>query len=158
MNYLVDTNILTRLADQPHAMHQEALGAVRLLSQQGHMLHVVPQNFYEFWVVATRPASVNGLGKTAADALLDLTYLKGLFLWLDDSPLVYGIWEGLVTGTPIIGKNAHDARFVAAMGVHSLTHLLTYNVQDFRQYPAITAVTPADVLALGPAAPGATTP
>src|SRR5439155_14932138 len=121
-------------------------------------LHVVPQNFYEFWVVATRPASVNGLGKTAAEALLDLTNLKSLFLWLDDSPLVYGVWEGLVTGTPILGKNAHDARFVAAMSVRGLTHLLTFNTQDFRQYPGITAVAPADVLASSPAAPGAKTP
>jgi predicted nucleic acid-binding protein len=98
MNYLIDTNILTRMADPAHAMHQEALDAVTLLIQQGHKLHVVPQNFYEFWVVATRPANVNGLGKTAAEALLDLTNLKGLFLWLDDSPLVYGVWEGLVIG------------------------------------------------------------
>jgi predicted nucleic acid-binding protein len=158
MNYLVDTNILTRIADPAHAMHQEALDAVKLLIQQGHGLHVVPQSFYEFWVVATRPASVNGLGKTPADALLDLTNLKGLFLWLDDSPLVYGVWEGLVTGTPILGKNAHDARLVAAMSVHGLTHLLTFNIQDFRQYPGITVVTPADILTPGPTVPGANPP
>ena len=75
MNYLVDTSILTRMADRVHAMHQEALDAVTLLIQQGHKLHVVPQNFYEFWAVATRPVSVNGLGKTAAQALSDLTNL-----------------------------------------------------------------------------------
>ncbi len=158
MKYLVDTNILTRMADPAHAMHQEARDAVSLLIRQGHKLHVVPQNFYEFWVVATRPVSVNGLGKTAAEAVLDLSTLKGLFLWLDDSPRVYGVWEGLVTGTPILGKNAHDARFVAAMIVHGLTNLLTFNTQDFRQYAAITVVTPADVLASGPAASGAKTP
>ena len=101
MNYLVDTNILTRIADPAHAMHQEALDAVKLLIQQGHRLHVVPQKFY---------------------------------------------WERLVISTPVVGKNGHDARLVAAMTVHRLTHLLTFNAQDFRQYPAITAVTPADVL------------
>jgi predicted nucleic acid-binding protein len=146
MNYLIDTNILTRMADPAHNMHQEALDAVRLLTQQGHKVHVVPQDFYEFWVVATRPVNVNGLGKTAAEAVLDLTNLKGLFLWLDDSPLVYGVWERLVTGTAILGKNAHDARFVSSMTVHGLTHLLTFNAQDFRQYLGITAVTPSDVL------------
>ena len=31
MNYLVDTNILTRMADPAHTMHQEALDAVTLL-------------------------------------------------------------------------------------------------------------------------------
>jgi hypothetical protein len=71
MNYLVATNILTRLADPPHAMHQQAVDAVALLIQQGHKLHIVAQSLYEFWVVATRPANVNGLGKTAAEALLE---------------------------------------------------------------------------------------
>ena len=55
MNYLVDTNILTRIADPAHAMHQEALDAVKLLIQQGHKLHVVPQNVYEFWVDVLTP-------------------------------------------------------------------------------------------------------
>jgi predicted nucleic acid-binding protein len=146
MNYLVDTNILTRIADPTHAKHQEPLDAVRLLIRQGHKLHIVAQNLYEFWVVATRPANVNGLEKTAAEALLDLVYLKGLFRWLDDTPLIFSVWENLVTSTPILGKNAHDARFVAAMAVHGLTHFLTFNIQDFRQYPGITPMTPGDVL------------
>ena len=146
MNYLVDTNILTRIADPAHAMHQEALDAVKLLIQQGHKLHVVPQNFYEFWVVATRPVNVNGLGKTAAEAATELANLKALFVLLDETPAIYGVWERLVISTPVVGKNGHDARLVAAMTVHGLTHLLTFNAQDFRQYPAITAVTPADVL------------
>ncbi len=146
MNYLVETNILTRMAEPVHALHREAVDAVRRLTEQGHLLHIVPQNLYEFWVVATRPASVNGLGKTTAEALVDLTNLKGLFLWLDDSPLIYGVWEGVVTGTPIVGKNAHDTRLVAAMTVHGLTHRLTYNTHDFRQYLGITAITPSDTL------------
>ena len=146
MNYLVDTNILTRLAEPGHAMHQPALDAVKLLVRQGHKLHIVPQNLYEFWVVCTRPTSVNGLGKTAADAIVELANLKALFLWLDETQAVYGAWEHLVASTPVVGRNAHDARLVAAMTVHGLTHLLSFNAQDFRQYPAITVVTPADVL------------
>jgi hypothetical protein len=62
MNYLVDTDTLTRLVEPTHAMHQEALDAVTLLIRQAHNLYIVSQNLYEFWVVATRPASVNGLG------------------------------------------------------------------------------------------------
>ena len=52
----------------------------------------------------------------------------------------------LVASTPVLGKNAHDARLVAAMTVHGLAHLLTFNAQDFGQYSGMTAVTPADVL------------
>ena len=51
-----------------------------------------------------------------------------------------------MSSTPVLGKNGHDARFVAAMVTYGLTHLLTFNTQDFRQYAAITAVSPADVL------------
>jgi predicted nucleic acid-binding protein len=146
MNYLVDTNILTRLADPAHAMHQQAVGSVKRLAHQAHKLHIVPQNLYEFWVVCTRPKNVNGLGKTAAEAMVELTNLKTLFEWLDDAPAIYGVWEQIVALTPVLGKNAHDARFVAAMTVYGLTHLLTFNTQDFRQYPAITVLSPADVL------------
>src|SRR5690242_1518797 len=131
MNYLVDTNILTRMADLAHAMHQEALDAVRLLTQQGHKLHVISQNFYEFWVVATRPVNVNGLGKTVAEALADLVCFEGLFHRLDETTPLYSVWKNLVASTPVLGKNAHDARFVAAMAVHGLTHLLTFDAQDF---------------------------
>src|SRR5262249_41045125 len=109
MNYLLDTNILTRLSDPAHAMHQQANDAVSQLINGGHKLHIVPQSFYEFWVVATRPLNVNGLGKTADEALLDITNLKSLFVLLDDPPLLYGVWEKLVSETPILGKNAHDA-------------------------------------------------
>ena len=146
MNYLLDTNILTRLAEPGHAMHRPALDAVKLLARQGDKLHIVPQNLYEFWVVCTRPTGVNGLGKTAAETAAELANLKALFLWLDETPAVYGVWERLVASTPVLGKNAHDARLVAAMTVHGLTHLLTFNARDFRQYPGITATTPAEVL------------
>ena len=158
MNYLVDTNILLRLVDTGHAMHKEALDAVKLLVLQGHKLHIVPQNLYEIWVVCTRPKNVNGLGKTAAEAMSELINLRALFHWLDDIPLVYGVWEHLVSSIPIIGKNGHDARFIAAMTVHGLTHPLTFNIQDFRQYPGITAVSPADILTSGPPVPGAVSP
>ena len=97
MNDLVDTNILTRLVEPTHAIHRQAVDAVTLLIRQAHNLYVVSQNFYEFWVVATRPANVNGLGKTAAEALADLMYFESLFLWLDETVPIYSVWKQLVT-------------------------------------------------------------
>ena len=93
MNYLLDTNILTRLAEPGHAMHQTALDAVKLVARQGHKLfHIVPQNLYEFWVVCTRPINVNGLGKTAAETIVELANLKALFVCLHDTPAICGVW------------------------------------------------------------------
>jgi hypothetical protein len=107
MNYLVDTNILSRLAEPGSAMHQPSVDAVKRLVSAGHKLHIVPQNLYEFWVVCTRPTNVNGLGKTAAEAATELANLKSLFILLDETPAICAVWEQLVTSTPVLGKNGH---------------------------------------------------
>ncbi|QEH35610.1 hypothetical protein OJF2_41630 [Aquisphaera giovannonii] len=146
MNHLVDTNILCRLAEPGHAMHQAALDAVKLLAARGDQLHIVPQNLYEFWVVCTRPVSLNGMGRTAVEALSELRSLKSLFDLLDETPRVFQVWEQLVSTRPVLGRNAHDARLVAAMMVHGLTHILTFNAQDFRGYQGIIAVSPGGIL------------
>jgi hypothetical protein len=121
-------------------MHQPALDAVKRLNHEGHKLHVVPQNLSEFWVVCTRPTSVNGLGKTAPEAVAELAGIKSLFLLAEDTPAVFSAWERLVASIPVLGKNAHDARLVAAMTVHGLSHLLTFNAKDFQSYPGVIAM------------------
>lgn len=45
------------------------------------------------------------------------------------------------------GKPAHDARYVAAMNLHALTHLLTFNTPDFARFPGLVALDPAAVAA-----------
>ena len=93
----------------------------------------------------TRPAAANGLGLSVAQANAKLGRLKGLFPFLADSPAVYMEWERLVISQNITGRNAHDARLVAAMAVHGITHLLTFNGTDFARFPGITVLDPAAV-------------
>lgn len=62
MLVLLDTNILLRLAVPVHPMHLVARHAVIKLQANGDRLVLVPQNIYEYWVVATRPIPNNGLG------------------------------------------------------------------------------------------------
>ena len=50
----------------------------------------VPHTLYEFWVVCTRPTGVNGMGRTAAEAVAELAALKALFRWLDETAAVFG--------------------------------------------------------------------
>jgi predicted nucleic acid-binding protein len=145
MTLLLDSNILLRLAQLSHPMHATAQAAVSALEQRGETLRTVPQTLYEFWVVATRPVAINGLGLSVAEATAELTRLKALFPLLPDTPAVYPEWERLVTALGVTGKNAHDARLVAALSAHGLTHLLTFNTQDFARYPGITALDPATV-------------
>jgi predicted nucleic acid-binding protein len=150
MSFLLDTNILTRSVQPHHAMHRLAVDAVAALRQQGEQLCLVPQNFYEFWVVCTRPVAVNGLGRTPAEVQVEVARLKSLFTILDETPAVFAEWERLVVQYQVEGKNAHDARLVAAMNVHGVGRLLTLNLQDFQRYQGITVLTPQDVLGVAP--------
>lgn len=126
-------------------MGVEAASVTRQLTTQGHTLVIVPQNLYEFWVVATRPVANNGLGRSAAETAADIAYLRRLFTLLDDVPAIYPAWERLVTAHAVLGKTAHDARLVAAMLTHGVTHMLTFNGADFRRFAAVTVLTPAGV-------------
>ncbi|OCQ98267.1 hypothetical protein BCD64_13250 [Nostoc sp. MBR 210] len=39
----------------------------------------------------------------------------------------------------------HDTRLVAAILLHGLTHILTFNVSDFSRYSEITAIHPTAI-------------
>lgn len=153
MSTLLDTNILLRAAQPGHPMGKAADDAVAELRRQGDTLHLVPQNLYEFWVAATRPAAQNGLGFTLAQTQTELVRLKNLFILLDDIPVIYPQWEQLVAQHQVSGKNAHDARLVAAMMVHGVSRILTFNVGDFQRYPGVTVLDPRQVVAPPPPTP-----
>lgn len=146
MSILLDTNILTRAAQPGHPMYRDALDSLDALRQRGEVLSIVPQNLYEFWAVATRPLSANGMGMTPAQAEAELSSLKSLFRFLSDTPSVYTEWERLVSQYAVSGKNAHDTRLVAAMVVHGLSQLLTFNAGDFNRFSGISVLTPVGVL------------
>jgi predicted nucleic acid-binding protein len=147
MSILLDTNILTRSAEPQHPLYQVAADAVVLLLVQPDEPVLVPQNLYEFWVVCTRPVAQNGLGFSPQQAHAELSRLRTLYPLLDDTAALLPQWEQLVSQYQVVGKNAHDARLVAAMLVHGIGRLLTFNPADFQRFPGITVVTPQEVLA-----------
>jgi predicted nucleic acid-binding protein len=146
MNIPLDTNVLARMAEQGHVQHQLATDAVKVLTGRGDKPCLLPQVLYELWVVATRATTMNGLGFTVGQAAAEIARLRTVFPLEPDSPLIYPVWEQLVTVHQVTGKNAHDARIVAAMTVHGLTHLLTFNFADFVRYPGITALDPSAIV------------
>jgi predicted nucleic acid-binding protein len=146
MSTLLDTNLLTRSSQPRHPMHQLAADAVATIRQTSMPLCLVPQNLYEYWVVATRPLAQNGLGLTPREAEKEVTRFKSLFAVLEDTPAIFPAWEQLVVQHQVRGKNAHDAGLVAAMTVHGVGGLLTFNKPDFARYEHIAVVSPQDVL------------
>ncbi len=80
MRILLDTNLLTRCAQPDHVQHRAAIAAIETLTVRQETLCLVPQNLYEFWVVATRPLGENGLGMSVADASTRLGDLEQAFV------------------------------------------------------------------------------
>jgi predicted nucleic acid-binding protein len=123
MSYLVDTNVLLRSVQPAHTMHNDAAHALRALLAQDETLCLVPKNIIEFWAVATRPVANNGLGLPINQAIQEVTRIKRAFNVLDDVPAIFPEWERLVAQHRVAGKATHDARLVAAMHLHGLSHI-----------------------------------
>jgi predicted nucleic acid-binding protein len=147
MRVLVDTNVLGRLSQPSHPLHSTAIRAVKLLHDGQHELRIVPQVIYDYWVVATRPTSQNGLGFSIETVAERLAEFKVLFPPLRDERGILEPWEKLVVTHRILGKPAHDARLVAAMERHGLSHLLTFDSSDFPRYASVQLLDPAQVAA-----------
>lgn len=109
-------------------------------------MKVVPQNLYEFWVVATRPPPQNGLGLTPAQTGTEIARFTSWFAALPDDPRILPLWRQLIVQHQVIGKTAHDARLAGVMLVHGVDRLLTFNKADFARYPSIVVASPQDVI------------
>ncbi len=143
----VDANLLLRVAQVVSPQHKTARAAIIRLKDENHELCAVPQVFYEYWAVATRPVGENGLilpievvAELIDNLLLDFTLLE-------DQPQVFPRWLDMVKNHAARGKPSHDARIAAAMLCHGVTHLLTFNGSDFARFQEIALISPEDVVA-----------
>ncbi len=144
--YLVDTNVLVRVADLDSAQNFAAGEAVAKLLSQNHEVCLAPQVISEFWVVASRPANVNGLGWSFEAVASEVARLLNEFPVLPETPQLFSEWHQLVLQYRVLGKQAHDARLVAIMNDNGVTHVLTFNVKNFRAYN-LTVVSPDEIVA-----------
>jgi predicted nucleic acid-binding protein len=147
MSFLINTNVLLRSIQNNHPMHEASVYAIQSLLQQEE-ISIVCQNLIEFWAVATRPINANGLGLDVVTTTHKLAQLKTFFTLQPDTPDIFFEWEKLVFKYQVVGKQVHDTRLVAAMIAHRITHLLTFNVDDFKRFSEIEVVDPRNIHAL----------
>lgn len=147
MVYLIDTNILLRIARRSDEHFPIVRKSIRELLAKGHQLHTTLQNFAEFWNVSTRPVFQNSMGLSLAETDDLLDELESMFTLIPDLPEVYPEWRDLIVNYSVSGVQVHDARLVATMIVHGVTHILTFNTSDFVRYSptGIVAVDPAKI-------------
>ncbi len=147
MSALVDTNVLLRAVQVEHPDHLLATRALSALLLSGEGPHVCPQNIYEFWVVATRPAAMNGLAMAPSQAAQNIERILRWFVLCPDSPEVMPVWLELVTRYGVSGKAAHDARLVASAINSKLKAMVTFNAGHFSRFSELQVLTPEQVLA-----------
>jgi predicted nucleic acid-binding protein len=81
---------------------------------------------------------------STAEAAAEPVRLRSMFPLLPDTPAIYAVWESLVIQYRVARKPAHDARLVAAIHVHGLTAVLTFDRTGFSRYAGIEVLHPAD--------------
>jgi len=146
MRWLIDTNVLVRLRDQQSAHFSACVQAIAKLRAHGDVLCVCTQVAIEYFVVATRPVEVNGIGLSCEQAIQDVRDFRRLFLWLPEPPDVINAWEQTVVKYGITGKQAHDARLTALMIAYGVERILTLNTAHFQRYLEVGAVSPYQVI------------
>ena len=145
MAVLVDSNVLIFSIQKDHPWHEEAVGAIERLLAKDETVYVLPQNVAEFWNVCTRPASKNGLGLTPQQTEERMKGLDAVLSVLHDTPEVYSRWRKLLVDHSVKGIQVHDARIAAAMQVHGIGKLLTYNSRDFKRYGDVVPILPTEL-------------
>ena len=100
---------------------------------------------------ASRSADARaGTGATVVVGLAIAALLLAIYVVSNPSRTSYYnhfVWQALARNYDVKGKNAHDARLVAAMQRHGIGHLLTFNKPDFTRFAGVCVFTPAEVLA-----------
>ena len=76
-------------------------------------------------------------------ALGEVATLEEFCSILVESIDVYTEWKRLVRVYAVSGVQVHDARLVAAMNVHGVGRMLTFNAEDFTRYREIQTIVPA---------------
>jgi predicted nucleic acid-binding protein len=144
--YLVDSNVLLRWMKVDHSDYPVIASALDAIVERNGVLCYTSQNVAEFWNASTRPLDRNGYGLSPQETNRTAEWFEERLRLLPDSPAVHDEWRKLIVSHGVSGAQVHDARLVAAMRVHGVKRILTFNLRDFARYSDIEAVQPRDVL------------
>ncbi len=144
--YLVDSNVLLRWVKPDHSDYPAIVSATDAILRRDGVLCYTSQNVAEFWNACTRPVDHNGYGLSPQDTDRRARFFEEKLRLLPDSLRVHEEWRKLLVTHSVSGVQVHDARLVAAMKMHGVKCILTFNDKDFVRYIDIEAVHPRSVL------------
>lgn len=142
---LLDRNILIRWVqpnDPDYALVERAL---EHLAREGTVFCYTSQNLAEFWNACTRPIDRNGYGLTPTETDRRAKLFESRLRLLPDNLLVHQEWRQILVSLGVSGIQVHDARLAAAMRVHAVARILTFNDHDFARYSGVEAIHPRTI-------------
>ena len=139
---LLDTNILLRWVKPDDRDYPIVTSVIETMLLAQTVLCYTSQNVGEFWNTCTRPLDRNGYGLALKDADRRARFFENRLHLLPDSLAVHNEWREMLLVHGISGVQVHDARLVAAMRVHGVKRILSFNNADFVRYRDIEAVHP----------------
>jgi predicted nucleic acid-binding protein len=145
--YLIDSNILIRWVQPSDPDYSVVRSALDALARQGAVLCYTSQNLAEFWNTCTRPVDRNGYGLSPQEADRRARLFEARLRLLPESLVVHQEWRRVLVAHGVSGIQVYDARLVAAMLVHRIRQILTFNAKDFARFTDVEARLPKDVIA-----------
>lgn len=143
--YLVDSNVLLRWVKPNHSDYPAIVSATEAILRHDGVLCYTSQNVGEFWNTCTRPVDRNGYGLSPQGTDRLAKFFEEKLRLLPDSLAVHDEWRRLLVTHGVSGVQVHDARLVAAMHVHGVKRILTFNDKDFARYKEMEAVHPRNI-------------
>jgi predicted nucleic acid-binding protein len=143
--YLLDSNILLRWVKPDHNDYPLVVSAIEGILRRDGELCYTSQNVAEFWKRVPAPSTVTATLFPPQETDRRTKFFEEKLRLLPDSLAVHEEWRKLLVTYGVSGVQVHDARLAAAMRVHGVKRILTFNDRDFARYRDIEAVHPRAV-------------
>lgn len=144
-DYLFDTNIFLRLAENNSSERPIILSAIREIRANNQTICYTPQILAEVWNVCARPVTARGkLGLSIEQTERKVNLIQKYFEFLPDMPATFTEWRKLVLDYKVTGVQVHDTKLVASMNVHKVKCLVTLNEKDLKRF-SINVIHPKDI-------------
>lgn len=146
--FLLDTNVLLRASDAGSDKQVLARSSFESVVAQGDACFLTSQVIGEYYSVATRPLSSNGFGWPTDRGRLERDLWIARFSLLEETAEVFPRWIALMDRYHVTGRRIFDLRLLAIMQVYGISHLLTFDVEDFPVISGVTVVHPTQLVSI----------
>ena len=103
-----------------------------------------------FGILARDPSTATGTVSVYERRIYALGVIESNLQLLPDSLAVHREWRRIVVDYAVSGVQVYDARLAAAMRVHGVRKILTFNQRDFVRYSDIQALHPQTLVQENP--------